>query len=359
MMEQYLLRVPKKVGTELRKKIQDKDIKGVDMVAGADNKHFKFHLGDQEYPVTLNQLPCILETHKTYDDNLFYKSGEIGQIFMVHENTEKQKLYEDVAELPSGITPPTTNIVKRKYSKTKKYPTFPKTDVARVEDSLIRIMGGGVIEDVQEELVDYCDWMVTDAEPQGIVVYDEMDLIVQHPEYLTISKKKDPNEKDGNSAGSVLAERRQAIEDARTPADVLSEEDDDMDDDGKSKPATAASTPTNSGNKSAEDDDFDEDMERMLNEDMDDDDDDDKYNLQEDPQYVAFVRQRQVLQKKLHDLETEILTNQASISSATNFVLKQRFQVKDQTLQQQKAQLQDSLNETNQSIRDLEAKANV
>lgn len=26
------------------------------------------------------QLPCILETHKTYDDNFFYKSGEIGQV---------------------------------------------------------------------------------------------------------------------------------------------------------------------------------------------------------------------------------------------------------------------------------------
>ena len=29
---------------------------------------------------TAAQLPCIVETHKTYDDNFFYKSGEIGQV---------------------------------------------------------------------------------------------------------------------------------------------------------------------------------------------------------------------------------------------------------------------------------------
>ncbi|OQR97038.1 hypothetical protein THRCLA_07104, partial [Thraustotheca clavata] len=216
-MEQYLLRVPRKIGNELRKKIQEKDINGVDLVAGgmsirvyesnddvADNKYFKFHIDGQEYPVTLNQLPCIMETHKTYDDNLFYKSGEIGQIFMVHENFEKKKGYEDVTELPSGLTPPTTNIVKRKYAKTKKYPDFPKADVARVEDGLIKIISGGVIEDVQEELVEFRPWMVTDEQPDGIVVNDEMALISMHGEdYLDLTAKKDENENGNKEAGST------------------------------------------------------------------------------------------------------------------------------------------------------------
>ncbi len=34
MMEQYLIRVPKKVGEELRKKMNEKEIRGVDVVAG-------------------------------------------------------------------------------------------------------------------------------------------------------------------------------------------------------------------------------------------------------------------------------------------------------------------------------------
>ncbi|OQR92871.1 hypothetical protein ACHHYP_03121 [Achlya hypogyna] len=352
MMEQYLIRVPKKIGVELRKKIHDKDIKGVDMVAGADNKHFKFHLDGAEYPVTLNQMPCILETHKTYDDNLFYKSGEIGQARAI---SQKMKPYEDVVELPSGITPPTTNIVKRKYSKTKKYPNFPKPDVARVEDSLVKIMSGGVIEDVQEELVDYYDWMVTEDQPNGIVVHDEMALILEHPEYLELSKKKEgDNDTAAAGGGPSGAARILEIEDTRTPADVLSEEDDE-DDEGKSKPATAASTPTNGGGKSVEDDD---EFERMLNEEMDaDDDEEDKYNIQNDPEYQALVRLRAHQQKQLSDLEKEIVTTQASVQSAPNFVLKKRFEEKGAALQQQKAQLQDTLNETNQSIADLEAKA--
>jgi len=34
MMEQYLLRVPKRIGSVLRKKMEEKDITGVEMIAG-------------------------------------------------------------------------------------------------------------------------------------------------------------------------------------------------------------------------------------------------------------------------------------------------------------------------------------
>ncbi|RHY24186.1 hypothetical protein DYB25_013568 [Aphanomyces astaci] len=149
MMEQYLLRVPKRVGEELRKKMAEKEVRGVDVVAGADNRNFKFRIDDTELPATLCQLPCIVETHKTYDEKLFYKSGDIGQILLVHDTPEEQMLYETVTELPGGITPPTTNIVKRKYAKTRKSPIFPKADVARVEDTLVKIIAGGIIEDVR------------------------------------------------------------------------------------------------------------------------------------------------------------------------------------------------------------------
>ncbi|ETW05408.1 hypothetical protein H310_03176 [Aphanomyces invadans] len=187
MMEQYLLRVPKKVAVDLRKKMAEKEVRGVDVVAGADNRNFKFRIDDTELPATLCQLPCIVETHKTYDEKLFYKSGDIGQILLVHDTPEEQMLYETVTELPGGITPPTTNIVKRKYAKTRKNPIFPKNDVARVEDMLVKIIAGGIIEDVQEELVDFHDWMVDDEHPNGIVVHDEMDFIQRHPEVADFS----------------------------------------------------------------------------------------------------------------------------------------------------------------------------
>lgn len=106
------------------------------------------------------QLPCILETHKTYDDNFFYKSGEIGQVspgmrlllfvfclgcrkrvanewsvglsttcsmqvFIVTDKEEERKVLEEQEEVPNGVTPPNTNVVKRKYEKTKRHTPFP------------------------------------------------------------------------------------------------------------------------------------------------------------------------------------------------------------------------------------------
>lgn len=84
------------------------------------------------------QLPCILETHKTYDDNFFYKSGEIGQIFVVADKEEERMALEQQDEIPNGITPPNTNVVKRKYEKTRKYTPFPVRALGRV---LLFMMG--------------------------------------------------------------------------------------------------------------------------------------------------------------------------------------------------------------------------
>ncbi|KAF0694576.1 Aste57867_14564 [Aphanomyces stellatus] len=345
MMEQYLIRVPKKVGAELRKKMQEKEVRGVDVVAGADNKHFKFHIDDSELPSTLCQLPCILETHKTYDDNLFYKSGEIGQILLVHESAEEQMLYETVTELPSGITPPTTNIVKRKYAKTRKYPAFPKPDVARVEDTLVKIIAGGVIEDVQEELVDFYDWMIDDQHPGGIVVHDEMELIQQHPEYLNLTTDGAPPAPttsnlglaNGSSSGmqSVANSRPDTdVEEdnnSRTPVDALSEDD-----------------------KSARDG-LDDDLDDMLNDKSDDDgDDDDKPSLEADPAYQALLQARVGHTKKVLELRKDISKMVANIESMANPVMKSRLQQQKDGLDVEMAQAQAALDAAAAAIRAME-----
>ncbi|RLN87101.1 hypothetical protein BBJ28_00022785 [Nothophytophthora sp. Chile5] len=109
------------------------------------------------------------------------------QIFVVTDKEEEKKLLETQEEVSSGVTPPNTNVVKRKYEKTKKYTPFPKNDVARVEEDLVKIIQGGAIEDVHEELVDFYDWMADADHPNGILITDEMELIREHPEYLTLS----------------------------------------------------------------------------------------------------------------------------------------------------------------------------
>lgn len=42
---------------------------------------------------------------------------------------------------------------------------------------------------VDEELVDFYDWMVDSSHPNGLVVTDELELIRQHPEYLELSSE--------------------------------------------------------------------------------------------------------------------------------------------------------------------------
>ncbi|RHY95216.1 hypothetical protein DYB35_007512 [Aphanomyces astaci] len=303
MMEQYLLRVPKRVGEELRKKMAEKEVRGVDVVAGADNRNFKFRMDDTELPATLctttdghtrslilrsyvGQLPCIVETHKTYDEKLFYKSGDIGQILLVHDTPEEQMLYETVTELPGGITPPTTNIVKRKYAKTRKSPIFPKADVARVEDTLVKIIAGGIIEDVRT-----C-FPYEDAPP---------------------STKK------------------------LSPTKTLTK-------------VTAAASTARDG--------LDDDLDDMMNDDMDDDDDDDAADgssLQSNPEYLTLLNTRAQQTKKVSDLRKDISKMAANITSMANPVMKQRLLAQKESLERELADVQAAFEATADDIRRMES----
>ena len=40
--------------------------------------HFTF--GSEVFPVTLLDLPCVVESYKTYDDNHLVKTCDVGQV---------------------------------------------------------------------------------------------------------------------------------------------------------------------------------------------------------------------------------------------------------------------------------------
>ncbi|OQR90000.1 hypothetical protein THRCLA_09473, partial [Thraustotheca clavata] len=171
--------------------------------------------------------------------------------------------------------------------------------------------------------------------------------------YLDLTAKKDENENGNKEAGSTaqsITLQTPNQDDSRTPADNLSEEEDD---DSNSKPATATSTPVKLAIK------LTAEHENMNDDDDDDEEEEDKYDIQKDPNYIQLIQLQRHQQKQLSDLEKEINTALASVAATTNFVLKGRFQEKVDTLQQSKVQLFDSINETNQSIADMEAAANA
>lgn len=45
-----------------------------------DGKTGSFVIGDDHFPASLLNLPCIVESYKTYDDNVLIKSADIGQV---------------------------------------------------------------------------------------------------------------------------------------------------------------------------------------------------------------------------------------------------------------------------------------
>jgi TATA-binding protein-associated factor Taf7 len=41
---------------------------------------FQFRYREHWYPALLVNMPCNLETHKTFDNTTYYKCGDIGQV---------------------------------------------------------------------------------------------------------------------------------------------------------------------------------------------------------------------------------------------------------------------------------------
>ncbi|POM80732.1 hypothetical protein PHPALM_1394 [Phytophthora palmivora] len=371
-MEQYLLQLPKRLAQEVRTGIANGDSANVDMVAGADNKHFTLHVNGKEYPARIAQLPTILETHKTYDDNFFYKSGEIGQIFVVTDKEEERKLLETQDEVPNGLTPPNTNVIKRKYEKTKKTTPFPKPDVSRVEEDLVKIINAnGAIEDVHEELVDFYDWMADEEHPNGITVTDEMELIREHPEYLALSEEPPTKQQKvlppsrGNS--TVPGTASASIMNTPQATDAGSEAESQTD--GRaSVQRSPAFAPTPSPRLSPmqlsqpSNRDLDEDKEvDMLEDDILDGMDTKPASPPRqkayltDPAYLKLLPIRDRLQKSVRDADRDISELNAKVDANSNIIVKNRFKQMLETARKQRTEIADELEKVKSEIAAFES----
>jgi len=79
----------------------------------------------------------VVETHKTYDKTVFYKSNDVSQVLQVFNTPEeREKVRNDICRyaadgfqgvIASGLTPPTKHIVSRRFLKTRPpgYNKFP------------------------------------------------------------------------------------------------------------------------------------------------------------------------------------------------------------------------------------------
>ncbi|ETI40850.1 hypothetical protein, variant 3 [Phytophthora nicotianae P10297] len=274
-------------------------------------------------------------------------------------------------EVPNGITPPNTNVIKRKYEKTKKTTPFPKPDVARVEEDLVKIIAGGVIEDVHEELVDFYDWMADDEHPGGITVMDEMELIREHPEYLTLSEE--PSTKKQKllppSAGSSTVPGTANASIMNTPLATDAGSEAESQTDGRASvqrsPAFAPTpsprlSPMQLNSQTSRDNDEDKEVD-MLEDDILDGMDTKPASPPRqkayltDPEYLKLLPIRDRLQKSVRDADRDISELSAKVDANSNIIVKNRFKQMLETARQQRTEIAAELDKVKAEIADFES----
>lgn len=90
-----MLNVPAEIGQKLHQIIQSSSDSTAnieiienpsDSMKIEDSRKMLFKINNEIHPITILDLPCIIEGNKTIDYKTFYKSSDISQMFYVHED---------------------------------------------------------------------------------------------------------------------------------------------------------------------------------------------------------------------------------------------------------------------------------
>jgi hypothetical protein len=208
--QQLILRVTDSISQHIRSTIAKQADKETNIIVEIESEldaegkddFFIFSFNGNKYPALLLNLPTLVETQKTFDRKIFYKSGDIGQMLHVFDTanareqvkTKQTKIRNGEVYYINGLTPPTSNIIKNRYELTSKstdnYPVHKVKSVINDIASAWNIQeekssssgsglasGGGAggsevatgseyLDIITEEVVDFQEWMVannTDA----------------------------------------------------------------------------------------------------------------------------------------------------------------------------------------------------
>lgn len=152
MEEQFILRVPPSVAERIDRLLSENpsssEDKSLDLSFSEDGRNGTFSIGSDQFPAALLDLPGIVESYKTYDDNVLIKTADIGQIIMVRDGDDNAP---DGVEYRHGLTPPMRDARRRRF---RREPDLNPELVQRVEKDLVNIMAGGTAENIDVEVVE-------------------------------------------------------------------------------------------------------------------------------------------------------------------------------------------------------------
>ncbi|KAL5731589.1 transcription initiation factor TFIID subunit 7 [Ranunculus cassubicifolius] len=87
MEEQFILRIPPSIAERIEQLLNENpsssEDKSLDQSFTDDGRTGTFAIGNDQFHAALLDLPGIVESYKTYDDNVLIKTADIGQIIMV------------------------------------------------------------------------------------------------------------------------------------------------------------------------------------------------------------------------------------------------------------------------------------
>ncbi|KAJ9189813.1 hypothetical protein P3X46_001066 [Hevea brasiliensis] len=184
MEEQFILRVPPSVAERLDRLLSENtpsdEDQSLDLSFSEDGRSSTFVIGNDHFPASLLELPCVVESYKTYDDCALVKTADIGQMIMVREAGD---IAPEIVESRHGLNPPMRDARKRRF---RREPDLNPELVQRVEKDLLNIMAGGTVENA--DILLYCSHLSSGPKV----------LLIGNAEYKRLVVQMNEQEEDGN-----------------------------------------------------------------------------------------------------------------------------------------------------------------
>ncbi|KAJ6430746.1 hypothetical protein OIU84_018289 [Salix udensis] len=197
MEEQFILRVTPSIAEKLDRLLSEtassSEEQSLDLSFSEDGRSGTFIIGNEHFPASLLDLPCVVESYKTYDDCALVKTADIGQMIMVREAGDTAP---DVVEYRHGLTPPMRDARKRRF---RREPYLNPELVQRVEKDLLNIMAGGTVENADILSIMHIFSIVFSAQRE----LEVLQLLANHSESLTEFLQAEANEQEEDGEQNV------------------------------------------------------------------------------------------------------------------------------------------------------------
>ncbi|CAI5947398.1 unnamed protein product [Closterium sp. NIES-65] len=139
MEEHFVLRLPPSLASRMDRVLREDPTAAADaameLFFQADGRTGSFLMGGESFSASLLDLPAVVESWKTYDDNSLVKTADVGQMIVVREPSEAERPIEG-PESRNGLTPPMRDVRRRRFRREPDLNliglTTPMRDVGRL-----------------------------------------------------------------------------------------------------------------------------------------------------------------------------------------------------------------------------------